>query len=394
MLLELFYKVFQKDKSRVKCESTNLDDTELYNWTIKIDPRKCTISFGQDVRLVYGFVSNENYFDYPTKIVLNERNTDTGEWKETKQFKYYSYSPTFAEKQIVSSDLPIGHGCRRLRPGNYPRIETDYGARFELELEVLFDYEDNDDFYDGSGAKPNRTMRTYTVRLLVDEVNSINMAETIDEVTNTPIRTYYEAKSHLLYSVNQTNGQCSIYNLTSNGSLNWFYVQEMLARRPELFYATKEFSYLREFNLNGVLTQVFEETVDYRVWASEDYKQWKEGKKSNSTLSSTLNSTTLSSTRSRKNQVPTENNQVMTTHYYPKDPDYWPNNRNHLSIPKRIELTIFGRFHSVGYSLMVIGIKSFKSNPKETEKYYLSNKTNCGFKDDQDKFASLLDEFS
>ena len=340
------------------------------------------------------FVSNENHTDYPTKIELHQRHL--GEWKMTKQFKYTAFRPTFGEEPIVDSSLPIGHGCRRLDTASYPKIETDYGSRFELELDILFDYSQapgaEDDHYDGSSGMPNRTVRTYAVRLVVDEVSSINMAETIDEITNASVRTYYVQKSHLLYSL--AGGQCSIYNLTSNRSLNWFYVQEMLARRPELFYATPNYSFLREFSLDGVRCLVFEETIDYRVWASEEYRAWKEGKKSDRAVSltedlaanlaarSTQNSTEKPATaRPRKNQVPTENNQVMATHYYPKDAAHWPDNPNRLSIPKRIELTIFGRFHSIAYSRMVIDIRSFKSNPSEIEKYYLSESTRCDLKD-------------
>ena len=379
MLLDIFYKTFERDKTRVKCEATNLADSEYYDWAVKIDPRKCSITFGETVRLDYHLVSNENFTDYPTKIELHEQ--EQGEWKETREFRYISFNTTFAQEQIVNSDLPVGQGCRRFGRGPYPTVETDYGARFELQLEVRFDYpvELNMDLYDGSGAAPNRTTRTYPVRLLVDETNSIHMADTVDESTDAPIRTYYEKKSHLLYSL--ADGRCSIFNLTSNRSLNWFFVQEMFARRPELFHATPNYSYLRESRLGGVPCQVFEETIDYRAWASDEYKRWKEGNKSDSTERPTTSS--LSTTRSRKNHVPTENNHVVTTHFYPKDPGYWPENAKRLAIPKRIELTIFGRFHSVGRSRMEIDIRSFNPNPKETEKYYLSKKTMCDFKDNR-----------
>ena len=370
MLLEVFYKVFEKDPRRVTCAST-FENTELYNWTVKSDPRTCSIRFGETVRLDYGFVSNENYTDYPTNIALFERNQTTDYWKRTKEFRYSSFIANFGEEPIVNSSLPISHGCRRMSSDNYPKIETDYGTKFELEMEVQLDYElNNDDFYDGSGGEPNRT---YPVKMLVDEASSINVADTIDETTNVSIRTYYEAKSHLLYRLNLEDDQCLIFNLSSTKSLNWFYVQELFARRPELFYANENYSYLREFDLNGVPTWVLETAIDYRVWASEDYRRWKEGvvRESNSTDEPVT-------TRRRVNRVPTENNRVMTTHFYPVDSGYWPDNPNQLSIPKRIELTIFGHFHSVGYSRMIIDIKSFKSNPEEYEKYFT---TKCNLRD-------------
>lgn len=385
MLLEIFYKTFESDKTSVKCETTNLADAEYYDWPIKVQPRKCSILFGQTVRLDYHFVSNENHTDYPTKIELHEQ--VQSEWKMTKEFRYIEFNTTFAEEQIVNSDLPVGHGCRRFGGGwRYPTIETDYGNRFELQLEVLFDYQlKNADFYDGLGAAPNRTTRVYPVRLLVDEADSFCMAETVDEETGASIRTYYEKKNHLLYSL--ADGRCSIFNLTSNRSLNWFFVQEMFARRPELFHATPNYSYLREFSLGNVPCLVFEETIDYRAWASDEYRDWVEGEKEDFEISPFDSSSTT--TRPRKNNVPTENNKVITTHFYPKDRCYWPDNPDRLAIPKRIELTIFGRFHSVGWSRMVIDVKSFKSNPKRTDEYYLSRETLCDLKDKPALSASI-----
>ena len=52
-MLELFYKTFRRDKDRMKCESSNLEDSELYDWAIKMFPRKCSISFDDAVRLDY-----------------------------------------------------------------------------------------------------------------------------------------------------------------------------------------------------------------------------------------------------------------------------------------------------------------------------------------------------
>lgn len=377
VLLEIFYKVFESDPERVACESTTFENAELYGWTVKTDPRKCSISFGENVRLDYGLISNENFTDYPMNIELFERNQTTGDWKRTKEFRYSTFEPMFGGVQIVNSSLPISHGCRRMSPGNYPKIDTDYGTKFELELEIYFDYQvENDDFYDGSGVEPERAARVYSVKMLVDAESAINVADTIDEKTNASIRTFYETKSHLLYSLNLAYDVCSVYNLTTTRSLNWFYVQEIFARRPELFFANENYSYLRDFDLNGVPTRVFEETVDYRVWASEEYRRWKDGiRESDSERSSDHRSGT---SRQRVNRVPTENNLVRSTHYYPIDSSYWPDNPNQLSIPKRIELTIFGRFHSVGYSRMVIDIKSFKSNPEEWGKYF---RKNCDLKD-------------
>ena len=337
-MLEAFYRKFDEDKRTVSCED-------------RVQPRasnakNCSIWFQDFLRLDYFFVDSAEYTMIPTKIEVHEAETKngrpTGRLRLVISVQYLAFTPTFSERPIVSADLPIQKGCKRIRPESYPKIKTDYGTRFELDLQVKFEYLMGS--YDRFGVlQMKRQVRIYSVKLLMflDRAGSTSVAETINETTNAPIRTYYDAKSRLLQSVILKSNECRTYNLASNRSLNWFYVQEMFVRRPELFYADRSYSYLREFRLDGLPTRVFEETVRYEH----------------------SNHNEKITTRKRNNEVPT-NGRVLSSHYYPTDPSHWPKG---LSIPKRIEISMESYF-STRYDNLTIDIRSFSSSPREPEK--------------------------
>lgn len=325
---------YDEDKDKIKCEDSQEDGAQ--------NPKKCSIMFGNSVRLDYSFVDKAEHTMVPTKI---ERSANkTGEWRLTNEIKYLNFTPIFSGEPIVTSDLPIQKGCNRIDNESYPKIQTDYGKRFELELEVLFKYSESN-WNPMNEGKLNYTVRSYSVKLHVDKTNSINVAETIDEMTNASIRTYYDEKSHLLHSVTVEDEKCRTYNLTSNSSLNMFYIQELFVRRPKLFNANANFSYLREFSLDDVPTQVFEKSIVYDSF-------YYGGK---------------TTTRKRNNSVSTSG-RLLTTQYYPKDANYWPDNPNGLSIPKRIEISAHV-FKTYAINPLKIDIKSFKSSPEKKEKY-------------------------
>ena len=341
----MLYKTLDEDKEKVKCENGKEKGAQ--------NPKKCSITFGDNaVRLDYSFVDKDEHTMVPTKIELYEPETKekkkTGQWKLRSDIKYLNFTPIFSEEQIVNADLPIQKGCKRQDKESYPKIEADYGQKFVLEFDVLFNatlitYNFSRSLHE---KIINHSVRTYSVKMFVDKANSISVAETIDETTNASIRTYYDLNSHLLHSVTLENNECHTYNLTSNRSLNWWYVQEMFIRRPEIFRANSNYSYLQDFNLDDVPTQVFEKKVYYG-------RPFSFGRLTN---------------RKRTNFV-SNFGRVLSSQYYPKDTGYWKDNPNGLSIPKRIELGI-DTFHPFLYDAhLVIDIKSFKSNPKEEEKY-------------------------
>lgn len=344
-MLELLYKNYDENKESVKCVDVKEEGAK--------NPKKCTLSL-KGYRLDYNFVDGDEHTMIPTKIERYKQEMKkgklTGEWKLRRELKYRKFTPIFAEEQIVTSDLPMQMGCKRVNPENYPKIEADYGTKFELELEVRANFTvlNGTEGYYYSPKTMNRTVRTYTVKMVVDKENSINVADTIDEITNASIRNYYDVEGgHLLHSVNLANNECSTYNLSSNWSLNWFYVQEMFVRRPELFQA-KNYSYLSESSLDGVQCQVFEDKMYYY----RDY--WREYLKK-------------ATSRKSNNRV-RPSGRVITTHFYPKDSSYWPDNPNKLNIPKRIEISV-DTYSSWQFDHLTIDVKSFKSSPTIPEKY-------------------------
>lgn len=354
-MLEAFYQSYEKDKESVRCE--DVTDKSKEN---KKNPVKCSITFNETVRLDYEFVDREEHTMFPEKIESYLQNNQTaGGWKLYSKMSYTNFSAIFSEEPIVSTDLPLRKGCTRLDSEGFPQINTDYGSKFELELEVLFNY--TADRY-VIGREPIYSNRTYSVKLYGDTEDSINVADTIDEMTNVSIRTFYNTDSHLLHSVTLEDNQCKTYNLTSNQSLNWFYVQDMFVRKSELFYTKSNYSFLREATVDDKLYQVFEKKFSYiKSYSYETYKKLMD--KTNNSTNETVTS------RKKNNEVPVDHNRVIATHYFPKDTAHWPDNPNQLSIPQKIELIIFNSFYSNVYSEMIINFKSFKSSPEEIEKY-------------------------
>lgn len=211
----------------------------------------------------------------------------------------------------------------------------------------------------------------------VDRSASINMAETIDEFTNATIRTYYEAKSRLLHSITPKDNKCKSYNLTSDRSLNWFNIQEMFERKPELFNA-RNYSYLHRTD-GEVAYLVFEKEHSYMVWAYDEACE--ESKRSADRMPTT--------NRRNCNGVPTRDNYVIATHWYPVDKKHWPDRTGQLSVPKKIRLAIFDSFFYGGVDYLTIDVKSFNANAKRPEKYDTSK---CINMDKREKDAWSVDE--
>ena len=359
-MLEVFYQAYEKDKERVKCKDVTNGKQDKKN------PKKCSITFNETARLNYEFADQEELTMFPERIEIHLQNRTTGEWKPVSKLIYTNFTHIFGGDQIVSSDLPLRRGCRRMNTEGFPIINTDYGSKFELELEVFFNYTADSPIR--FGKEPIYSTRTYSVKMYADTNGSINVADTIDEKTNVSIRTFYNTDTHLLHSVTLVKDQCHVYNLTSNRSLNYFYLQDMFVRKAELFFTRNNYSYLSEFNLDGEPCQVFERKFSYITRNSiqifrDRFKNLE-----------TKNSTDKVTTRKKNNEVPVEHNQVIATHYYPKDVAYWSDNPNQLSIPKKIELTIFNSLYSSIYSELIINVQSFKPDPEQSKTF---NATNC-----------------
>lgn len=396
MLLEVFYERLAKDKDSVKCEALK-DET-------KKNPKKCSITIvkNETVQLEYSFVDGEQYTMYPEQIEVRSLNET---WSH--EFIYSNFTASFEGDLPSSTDLPIGKGCRRIpeAESKYPQIQANFGDKFEIEYDVRFKYPDPDASYDyriRKFGRMNFTTRTYSGKIFVDKANSINIAEGIDEATNASIRTIYDAKTRLLHQVTIEDNKCTTYNLTSNKTLNWFYLQDSLVKRPELYYAktsnltgnssgnstsgrhspggfsssryrfgqTDSYSYLQEQNLNDVPCSVFENKIYYFSRNYGDYEErwsWRR----NSTASPPL-----PEKRANKNKV-RGREAVIATHWFAKESNNWPGNSNGFSVPKRIQMIIsddpFASYGG-GIAFLKIDVKTFSSTPKEPPKF---DKSKC-----------------
>lgn len=338
----------------------------------KKNPKKCSISFNDTIRLDYNFVDKDEHTMYPEQIACYFKNQTTDDWTLVIKHVFLHFTPIFTDEPIVSANLPIGYGCERLNGENYPRIESDYGRRFEFDQDAVFNYmqkmENRKKMFDEWGEELSRS---YSNKMYVDLDASINVADTIDEVTNKSIRIIYNTTSHLLHSVRLEDGKCFTYNQTSNSSLNWFYVQDSFVRRSELYFMktnyperrmsydenSANYSYLGEYELDGKPALVFEKRFNFHRSRFFDRSKQK-------------------SNRPNKNGLPSSGI-VISTHYYPKDKNYWPGGSTKLVVPKKIEIRIFDGyvFHLQEIGHLSINMKSFNPNPKAFEKYDTSKCT-------------------
>ena len=301
---------------------------------------------------------------YPEKISGYAKNVTTGDWNLNIQVTYLNFNSLFGQESIVSLNLPIGFGCKRQNHENYPKHQPKFGDRFEVEQEVLFNYQDQTVIKDRRNATTNYThtsiirgniIRTYSNRMYVDLVESINVADTIDEVTNVSIRTFYDTKTNLLHSVSLDDDKCSTYNLTSDKSINWFYIQDTFVKKPQLYYMENNFTYLGEYNVGDVPCLVFEKEFYIHRMRSEDgrYRRYP-------------NSTNQRKT-SRKNKNNIGPRLVLSTHYYSKDANYW--SAKSVSVPLKIEFRFREFYFGDIRDNMTINFRSFSANPKKREKY-------------------------
>ena len=240
---------------------------------------------------------------------------------------------------------------------NYPRIITNYGSdRFEFNYEVKFNYST----YERTKYKyvKNNFTRTYSGKMQVNQANALNIAETIDEITNASIKTIYDTASHMLYQINLDDDKCVAHNLKSNKSINYFYIQDSFVNKPELYY-TKSFrySYLGEYKVDDVDCLVFEEKFNYRTsqFGGSYYYENRNATKNESTRKNKNNLTPIS---------------IMSTHYYPKESNYWSSEAE-IFVPKRIEIRLFDmfRYRKSELGRLTIDFISIDSNAKEQDKY-------------------------
>lgn len=224
VLLEVFYEKLANDKQNVKCEQAK--------GSTKKNAKKCSISFNETIRLDYSFFDGEDYTMYPDRIEGHVKNQTSDVWELQTSSDYSNFTAIFGGEPIVSTDLPIGYGCRRVPEArrNYPKAQTNFGEKFELEYDATFRYVDRSQY-----VRSNYTKRIYSGKMFVDRENSMNIAETIDEITNASLRTFYNTKSHLLHQVTVDDNKCTTYNYTSRRALNWFYLQVGFTLRNFLF---------------------------------------------------------------------------------------------------------------------------------------------------------------
>lgn len=342
--MEILLKYYGNHKEKVLC--TDLKDKNKKN------PKKCSISSQDSFKIDYQLVDRESHTMYPEQISIYGKTRNATDLQLIVKYTFVDFKPIFGGEQVISSNLPIGFGCRRLNSKNYPKIESKYGNRFELDQEIAFNYQIE---RDPSSKSQTYCSEKYSNRMYVDLDKSMNSAETIDEDTKQPIKTIYDLKTNLLYSIN-SKGVCVAYNLRSMKSLNWFYIQDSFVKFAPLHYANSSYSYTGEYEIDDKQYLIFEkkfrfESTYYAWQANRDAKQ--------------------RSTTKRKNKNGLQNfDWILATHYYPKDS--WSGNSNGLLVPERIEI----RFLYLGFiekGNLSIRIKSVASSSKGYKKYATKN---------------------
>lgn len=355
--MELLLKNYDHNNTAVKCSD---------EWG---KTRMCSITFEEvkefPVKLDYYFVEKDNRTIYPDKIFGFLKTNSSGDWQLAAKFIYRKFVPIFGEQPIASSDLPIGFGCKRIDPKNYPPPATNQPRKFEMQYNVTFHHVDMkqnlSNYYRGNLKELAKELkyitRNYSGKMYVNQENSLIITDGIDEVTNGSIRTYYKTKTHELHTVNLTDNSCVTYSHSENNSntLNWFFVGDSFTKRPQ-YYRADNYSFLREHRLGDVPCLVFEKKFESLLSLGFEFDFFS-------------NKKTRRGVRPNRNDV-VANDYVIVTHYQPKDPGYWPGNTGKLAMPKRIEIQILDYHRAISY--LTIDVNSFNPNPTSFATYDVS----------------------
>lgn len=330
VLLEVLYENLKTNPKSVEC----VDEKGAK----KKNPKKCTLTIKEKTKIEYHFEDKDQYTMYPNKIVVS--NQKEKNWTLFRQFDYLNFEPSFDAKPILTSNLPIGFGCKRLNRLEYPQITPFFGNQFETDLNVTVTHIDLD-----SKMRHNKTIylqRQITVKLNVNLNDSIIMADADDKQSNTSARVMVDLKDKMVYAL--INSQmCVKISANKEKGLNLAKIEEEIIKNAN----KSNYSYLGEYNVGDVPCLVFE--------AKEKINQTEKNP----------NGTTIKGPDT-----------LIATDYYPKDKKYW--STNNLEIPILSEQTALNyedHRRPLEFAKVTINFKTFESKPKSIKKFDTSKCT-------------------
>lgn len=352
VLLEVLLEQYSRNSKNVDCnnKSSNI--------------KKCSIKFGKKTMIEYYFIENDNYTMIPKLIII--LNLNKKKWQIADKFVYENFRFLFNKKPKYNHNLDIGYGCGRLNAKSYPQIQTPFfDTKIKLDYQVKFNYVEvkhNDKlvYVEDKYNFRNKSTKTYWNSVYIDLKKQINIIDTVNEHTDSPITSFFDLKKlNILYNYDSNSDKCIAYDLPRYRLINWFYLNDQMIFNPQLFTAYNNYySYIGEFEVDNVTSLVFEKKfkIDRSLKESGEKKFPK-----NSTLTN-------------KNRVHPDS--VLATHYYAKDRNYWPNNKENFSVPFKIEFHLYDQ--AIPYlkiANLTVHIKSFDPNPKFEPKFDISK---CG----------------
>lgn len=153
---------------------------------------------------------------------------------------------------------------------NYPKVNTNYGKRFELEYEVVFTYpetEENkkpEDREDPMLPKPEEERRggddgknppmpapikeakqiteIFFNKMFHDNESMVNVVDTVDTLENSLVatRTIYDVNTYVNYDIFYMERKCHTYHLRPKHKINFRYVQDLFLNTNQFFFANNE----------------------------------------------------------------------------------------------------------------------------------------------------------
>lgn len=276
---------------------------------------------------------------------------------------------------------------------NYPNVSTYYGPNYELEYEVVFEYEVNEENEklrnpnldvdltkkvgyetlkktdkEGEGDKgdekkpKNYLGRVYYNKLLMDRTNGLSIVETISEQFNVSLRTIFNMDNLVAYDV--INNGCYSYHRRPEHNINYYDVQDLMIRLGKFFNSDGEdenpenkFEYIGDYMVHNIPTQAFE-----RQFKNYNKKVDKDHDSENQDILD----------RIKKNMNCIFSNNAIVTHYYPKGiKNYWGEDTDTFKVPLKIEIRLFGEELREEIAKLTINVASFKENPIDYELFDL-----------------------
>lgn len=217
--------IYRKNKEIITCDYLE-QNSEENNTT------SCLVTKDR-LRLKYIFKNTKEYTMYPVSFETYELTGKDFEYR--KKVDYLKFK-TYFEKDSPTIVIPIGNGCQRDPSKKYPEIHAKNSSEFHLSLSFE---------YFNKIKNKNISVDAIEIYALGSDLNSnLILAKGIDEITSEKLETHYNTRTGVSYAYYDLDDQCVRFDWKKEGkTINYFYLQDLLAQHREFFFANKKYEY-------------------------------------------------------------------------------------------------------------------------------------------------------